>query len=284
MLWHRGQISEDDGMTLLTSDRGLTLGDGLFETLPAFEGKAFLADAHLDRLMASAARFRLPLDRAVLARAVAELAGADKSPCVIRLSVSRGAGQRGLALPEPQTPNLWATRSPWTQTMAFGTARLATSSIRRHATSPSSAHKTLSYLDSIMAFDEAKQKAADDALMLDGSGHVASTAMANLFAVSGSTVMTPPATGALLPGIMRALILDHAGALGVEAIEKPLHPRDLYGADLVFATNSVRLVTHVMALDGVPLNSSADGVMTALQTLIKRLIQDETGFRLDVPS
>lgn len=282
MLWHKGRIVDEESLALSASDRGLTLGDGLFETLPAFNGKAFLAGPHLERMKASAARLRLAFDEHEAGCALTELAKAHQDPCVIRLSVSRGVGARGLALPEPQTPFVWATSSPWSKALAFSTARLATSSIRRHATSPSSGNKTLSYLDSTLAFDEAKQKHADDALMLDGAGHVASTAMANLFAVSGSTLMTPPATGALLPGIMRALILDHAREIGLDLFEKPLHPRDLYAADLVFATNSVRLVTRITALDGVAMNNAAEPVMNALQHLIKTMIATQTGYRFDV--
>ena len=102
MLWHKGRIVDEESLALSASDRGLTLGDGLFETLPAFNGKAFLAGPHLERMKASAARLRLAFDEHEAGCALTELAKAHQDPCVIRLSVSRGVGARGLALPEPQ--------------------------------------------------------------------------------------------------------------------------------------------------------------------------------------
>ena len=167
MLWHDGKIITGADALLSPHDRGVTLGDGLFETLPAFNGRPYLASAHLDRMSASAKKFALPFDDSIIMSALDTLANKDQAPAILRITLTRGKGQRGLAFPEPQEPTLFVTRSPWTSALAFGTARLHVSKIRRNSTSPSTSHKTLSYLDNVMAFAEARNHNADDALMLD---------------------------------------------------------------------------------------------------------------------
>ncbi|MGA0532324.1 aminotransferase class IV [Hansschlegelia sp. KR7-227] len=251
-------------------DRGLTLGDGLFETIAVFGGRPAMLGAHLDRLCAAAAEIRLAVDRAFCEAEVLALAdAAGEGDHVIRLTATRGAGARGLAIPEGATPTIVASSSPFPKEALNAPIRLATVSVRRNPTSLASRAKTLSYLDGVLAFDEAKRAGADDALMLNTHGKVGSTAMANLFAVFGSEVATPPVSEGVLPGIVRRLALETASRLGFRAVERPLMPEELEVADAVFATNSVRLVMPVTAIDGRPTGTSdtpwrvAEGVARA---------------------
>lgn len=231
------------------ADRGLTLGDGLFETIAVFGGRPAALDAHLDRMVQAAAEIRLPVDRDMLGAEVAALAG-EGGDAVIRLTVTRGGGARGLAIPEVSEPTVIATRAPFPHATLGAPIRLATVAVRRNPTSFASRAKTLSYLDSVLAYDAARSAGADDALMLNVHGRAASTSMANLFALFGRTLVTPPISEGVLPGIMRRLVLEIAPALDLTPQERPLTRADLGGADAVFATNSVRLVMPVTALDG----------------------------------
>jgi branched-chain amino acid aminotransferase len=231
-------------------DRGLTLGDGLFETIAVFGGRPALLGAHLDRLCAAAAEIRLPVDRAFCEAEVMALATAEAGDCVIRLTVTRGVGARGLAIPDGGAPAVIGASSPYPAALRFAPIRLATVSVRRNPTSFASRAKTLSYLDGVLAFDEARRAGADDALMLNTDGRAASTAMANLFAVFGQELVTPPVAEGVLPGIARACALAAAPGLGLEARERPIAADELARADAIFATNSVRLVMPVTAIDG----------------------------------
>lgn len=247
-------------------DRGLTLGDGLFETIAVFGGQPVALVAHLDRLCAAAAEIRLPVDRALAEREVFAIAG--EGDAVVRLTVTRGAGARGLAIPDAGRPSLLVSRSPFPHA-AFGhPIRLATVGVRRNPTSFLSRAKTLSYLDGVLAFDAAQAAGADDALMLNTQGRVASTAMANLFAVIDGRVVTPPVSEGVLPGIARAMVLDLCGGLGIAAEERPLEVRDLTAAAGVFATNSVRLVMPVTAVDDAAA-APEDGGVTAIAAALR---------------
>lgn len=230
-------------------DRGLTLGDGLFETIAVFGGKPAALGLHLDRLCAAAAEIRLPVDRAMLeAETWAAAAGGDD--VVVRLTVTRGSGARGLAIPEGSSPNVLASVSPHPKGALNAPIRLATVSVRRNPTSFASRAKTLSYLDSVLAYDEARRLGADDALMLNVEGRVASTSMANLFALTGEDLVTPPVSEGVLPGIVRRIVLDLAPSLGLRPTERPLDIEEFDRADAAFATNSVRLVMPVTMTEG----------------------------------
>lgn len=240
------------------ADRGLTLGDGLFETIAVFGGRPAALGAHLDRLSAAAAEIRLPVDRAFCEAEVKALAAdAGEGDCIVRLTVTRGAGARGLAIPDDGAATVIAASSPYPAAMRFTPIRLATVSVRRNPTSFASCAKTLSYLDGVLAFDEAKRAGADDALMLNTAGRVASTAMANLFAVIGDELVTPPVSEGVLPGIVRGMVLAMAPDMGLKPFERPLTGRELMNADAAFATNSVRLIMAVTAIDGRDIKTSA---------------------------
>lgn len=233
------------------SDRGLLLADGLFETLLVIDGRPFRRDAHLDRLMEGAAAFALPIERARLdADLDLLLAHLARPEAVVRLTVTRGPGARGLALPAAPRPTVLLTAAPWSPDLVFRPTRLVTSPIRRNETSPTARFKTLAYLDAVAAMADADARGADDALFLDTRGLVASTTMANLFAVHGDTLQTPPLDGAVLPGTTRAVVIEAARAGGLAVREAQLLPADLAAADALFTTNAVRLISPVVALDG----------------------------------
>jgi branched-chain amino acid aminotransferase len=249
------------------ADRGLTLGDGLFETIAVFGGRPALLGAHLDRMQAAAAEIRLPLDRAMLEAEVGALCEGD-GDSVIRLTVTRGAGARGLGIAEQCEPTVMASRSPRPPGPLGAPIRLATASVRRNPTSFLSRAKTLSYLDDVIAFDAARRAGADDALMLNTEGRVASTAMANLFALIGDTLVTPPVAEGVLPGIIRGLVLASCEAHGVRGEERPLTTQELLAADAVFATNSVRLVMRVSEIDGRAWTEGRPGVVARIASAV----------------
>jgi branched-chain amino acid aminotransferase len=272
MLWLNGEIHDGPVAPFDLRDRGLLLADGLFETILAVNGVAFLLADHLDRLAASAARLALPLDRAVLETAVAAVvARAEQGTGVVRLTVTRGPGQRGLRVPTEAKPTVLVTIAPWRPDIAFNALRLASVSLRRNEFSPTATLKTLAYLDNVLALEEAAAKDADDALVLNTAGCVASTSMANLFALRAGILVTPPVSDGVLPGVTRKLIVTLAPGLGLAVAERSLAPEELVEAEAVFATNSVRLMSPVTHIDGTPLPhplAVADALSQAIRDAI----------------
>lgn len=244
MIWFDGEIRAGTLIPLDAGDRGLLLGDGIFETIGVFKRRPFALAAHLDSLAAAGAElgFAVPLDpvRAAIDALTSAMAGDHGA---LRVTVSRGAGPRGLLPPAEACPVVLASLAPWSPAIAFQPVTLATVAIRRNETSPLSRLKTLAYLDPVLALAEARQSGADEALMLNTRGRVAGSSMANIFALIGGRLVTPPVADGVRPGIMRGLLLA-AGA-----VEQSLGPDDIRGVPLML-TNSLRLLLPVTALDG----------------------------------
>jgi branched-chain amino acid aminotransferase len=232
------------------ADRGLTLGDGLFETLLAVNRVALWRHMHLARLEVAAGELGLAYDHDRVAGALdALLAEISPDPHVLRITLTRGAAARGLA-GQAKSPTLIAVSDPFDKTLMFQPARLATVSVRRSPSSPAARLKTLSYLDNVMAAREAAGKRADDALMLNTNGHVACAAIANVFLMKNGALVTPARDQAILTGVTRQALIAAAHHIGVATEERAVAPAELLAADAVFLTNSLRLIRPVTALDG----------------------------------
>lgn len=236
-------------MTIPLEDRGLLLGDGLFETLLALDGQPVRLAAHLDRMSAGCLALGLPpLDRARAEAAVRGALAGLGGRVAVRLTLTAGSGGRGLDRPAAPEPRPFATAAPSVRPEA--PARLATVAIRRNEGSPASRLKTLAYLDNVLARHAARADGADEALMLNNRGEVACAAAANLFWIAEGRLFTPALDCGVLAGVMRAEVLAEARRLGVEAAEVRATPADLAGAEALFLTNSLIGVRAVAEWDG----------------------------------
>lgn len=117
---------------------------------------------------------------------------------------------------------------------------------RRNAFSPLSRHKTLNYLDSIIARQEAQERGADDALLLNTSDRVAEASASNLILRHGSGLLTPPMSEGALPGIMRGILVEQ-----FNIVEAPISRSMLAEADALFVCNSLS-IRGIGQLDGAP--------------------------------
>lgn len=234
-------------------DRGLLLGDGLFETVLAVDGALAGVEAHLDRMAAGCTALGLPrLDRAEAGRLMMQaLAGLDAPRAAVRLTLTAGSGGRGLDRPDAPQVRMFATAAP--APAAQDAAALVTSTVRRNEFSPGSRLKTLAYLDNVLARAQAREAGVDEALMLNTHGDVACAAAANVFWLWGGRLFTPSLDCGVLAGTMRARVIEAARGLGVEVAEVRVGPAELARADAVFLTNSLIEVRPVRSLDGFDL-------------------------------
>jgi branched-chain amino acid aminotransferase len=276
VFWLDGALHESEIAPFDLTDRGLTLGDGLFDTSLARNGRIFRRKAHLDRLAASAEILAIPFDPTAAAQALDALADSIGDGTV-RLTLTRGGGARGLALPAHPKPCLFGAASPATPDATFPVLTLATSSIRRNETSPVARLKALPYLDAILALREASARGADDVLFENVAGHVACLSVANIFAVFGQNLVTPPLTDGVLAGTTRAFILNKASSLGFIAQERSFTPAELSRADAVFATNSIRLLAPCRAIDDMAFASAEHEGVRRLQAVLREAIVVECG-------
>lgn len=260
MLMLNGRLVAADAAALPASDRGFTLGDGLFETIKVRHGHPLRLDLHMARLADGAAILRLPLPLRPdqLEESISTVLQANGlHDAALRLSVSRGPGQRGLLPPDPSTPTWVLTACPLPPTMGPAKAIVA-QTVRRNQMSPLSRCKALSYLDNVLARLEAQDRGACDAVLLNTVGRVAETTIANLFMVgSDGILVTPPVGDGALPGVRRAELLR-----SMVAIERSISREDLLNAREVFLTNALS-VRPLVALDNHAIGDGRPGPLGA---------------------
>jgi branched-chain amino acid aminotransferase len=220
-------------------ERGLLLGDGVFETIWAIGGQLWHWDWHGERLQASAAvlKFSLPM-LAVLQNELLAVLAAQPDPLaahLLRLTVTRGNAARGLLPPEMPDINRAIIASP--APPLAPPVRLQQSTIRRNSSSPLTAIKSLAYMDNMLALQMVRAAGADEAVLLNTADQVACTSTANLFVWQAGCLLTPPAGNGVLAGITRRAVLALAEILGLCIKIVPLQATDLSSAQAVFLTN-----------------------------------------------
>lgn len=239
-----------DQATVPINDRGLLLGEGLFETIPVLHGKPIWLHDHMNRLAQASRTLGFSFDRNLSEQNILALAKiAPDGRGITRLSITGGSGGRGLLPPRESAPCLIASLMPYPASMVHDSLTLITSSIRRNENSPASRLKSLNYLDNILAAKEAIDQQADDALMLNSKGFASCSTIGNIFAIIGNEIITPPISDGVLPGIIRQKLLDHAPQIDLSIKERSLKIEDIKKADGLFLTNSLRLVRTVTRLD-----------------------------------
>lgn len=259
-IWLQGRLMEEGEAGVSPLDRGFTLGDGLFETLRVKAGAVLRLDAHLARLADGARVIGLPLPAVDFAAALAATAQANGlADGVLRLTLTRGTGPRGVLPPAAPTPTIVITAAPLPPPMPPARLVIAQST-RRNERSPLSRVKSLNYLDNILARQEAARRGADDAILLNTADRVAETSIANLFALIDGTLVTPPASEGALPGVMRAAILAAGGR------EAELSPQALAAADGLVLSSALG-IRAVAEIDGRTFPVA--GIVERLRALIE---------------
>lgn len=256
MIWLNGAVSDANNMGLAVSDRGFLLGDGVFETLLAVGGRIQHFERHWQRLLAGLGLLEIPVTYKAeeISRAAAALLEGAKTAggpqrYVLRLSVSRGTGGRGLDIPaaEDKIPPSWLLTLA-KAAIPPADISLVTSDIFRHSGNVTSRIKALSYLDNVLARRQARQAGAEEALMLNEHGRVSCAAAGNLFIYDGMHWLTPPVSEGALPGITRQLLLENdSNGMFREA---PVTAEVCAQAEAMFVCNSLIGVVPVRELDG----------------------------------
>ncbi|MDE7547076.1 aminotransferase class IV [Acetobacter fabarum] len=255
-VWLNGALHACDAARISPADRGFTLGDGLFETMRAAGGQVLHLSRHMARLAAGGDVLGMPVPEAaaVQGAATALLQACGLENAVLRLSVARGEGPRGLLPPVHAHPTVLLTAVRGEFSLSHSQVMISRL-IRRDEASPLSYIKSLNYLPGILARQEAERMGAQDALLLNTQGRVAESTVSNLLVATGAGVFTPPVAEGALPGIARERLLEQNLVR-----EARLAPVDLLDARGVWLVNSLSLRV-VTELDGTPL--PVDGPCTA---------------------
>jgi len=275
-VWIDGAIVEGHEARVPVTDHGLLYGDGVFEGIRAYGRRVFRLDDHLVRLRASARAIALalPLPEARIREIVLDtLRAFGRDDAYVRLVVTRGEGALGVDPTSCPAPRLFCIAA---EVRLFPPEKLAagidlvTVSWRRPAPDALDPRvKSLNYLNNALAKLEARQRGADEALLLNAAGHVAEASVANVFALRGRDLATPPASDGSLDGIVRRSVLELAPGLGLRAAERTLSRIDLLAADEVFLTGTGAGIVPVRTLDARPIGAGEAAAAEAGPTVAR---------------
>jgi 4-amino-4-deoxychorismate lyase len=228
-------------------DRGFAYGDGLFESIRLVSTAAPLWSRHMQRLAESCGRLRLPVpDMAQLWQEVLAVTR-DMPQAVVRVTVTRGVGERGYALPSAplQTRVVAAFAPPPTSSDSYTQGvRMRVCDIRLGEQPLLAGMKHLNRLEQVLARAEWNDPAIAEGVLCDSHGRVVSATMANLFAVVGGVLLTPALDRCGVAGVARAEVL----AVCAQARVGELMLDDLRDASEVFLSSSVRGILPVRSL------------------------------------
>jgi branched-chain amino acid aminotransferase len=265
-VWIDGRIVDGAQARIPVTDHGLLYGDGIFEGIRIFAGRVFRLEAHLARFAtaAKAIALELPGGGQAMREIVLETARAyGARDAYVRLIATRGEGALGVdptTCPHPRILCVVDEIAIYPAEKLRCGIDLVTVSLRRPAADMLDPRvKSLNYLNNVLAKLEARQRGADEALLLNAAGMIAEASVANVFAQRDGELRTPPGSDGALEGITRATLLELAGVLGLPARVQTLGRFDLFAADEVFLSGSGAGLVPVRSLDGQTIGHGAPG-------------------------
>lgn len=280
-IWIDGEWHDRTTARVSVFDHGLLYGDGVFEGIRVYAGKIFKLQEHLDRLYdcAHAILLTIPVPKAEFGTVLEEaVKRSGLKEAYIRPIVTRGQGDLGIDPRNCGTPTLIVIVdkiSIWPpERYDQGLSVVTAGTPIPHRESLSPRIKSLNYLCHAMAKMEANVAGADEALMLDHTGHVAEGTGQNIFVVKRRVVRTPPLHAGILAGVTRAVVLDLARQAGCEVREEILNRFDVYTADEAFLTGTASEIAPIRSYDGRTIGAGKAGpvtrdLMTRFQTYVR---------------
>jgi branched-chain amino acid aminotransferase len=277
-----GELKPRADAVVSVFDSGFMLGDGVWEGLRVHEGKALFLDRHLDRLFegAKALAMDIGVSREELTRRLYDTLDANRMSegVHIRLMVTRGV--RSTPYQDPRVVITGATIVIIPEYKEADPAvyerglKLFTVHVRRG--DPAVQDQKInshSKLNCILASIQATQAGADEALMLDPHGFVATCNSTHFFIVRKGEVWTSSGKYCL-GGITRGLALEVAREAGIPAVEKDFSLTDVYGADEAFVTGTFAGIVPVREIDGRPLTCRGPMVERLQRLYAERIERD----------
>jgi branched-chain amino acid aminotransferase len=251
-------------------DHGFLYGDGIYETMRAYEGKLFLLKRHLARLKhsADAISLKLPLSLERIGDALHESLRVNKlQEAYVRLHISRGPGEIGLDPALCVAPTMVIITKPFHDYPAAyyerGVAAAIVKTRRNHPLALPPSIKGTNFLNNILAKIEAVKARAFEGIMLNWEGYVAEGTISNIFMVKKGVLCTPHLDTGILEGVTRDLVLRLAKRNKIPAREAMLRPKDLLSADESFITNTTMEIMPVTTMDKKKIGKGLPGPVTA---------------------
>jgi branched-chain amino acid aminotransferase len=287
-IWMNGKLVDWDDAKLHVLSHVVHYGSSIFEGARCYKTKRgpaiFRLKAHTDRMFNSCKIYRMeiPYTHQEINRAIIDLIKTNKlDECYIRPVVYRGYEQLGV---DPTGCPIDVCIAVWRWGAYLGPEALengvevCVSSWNRMApnTMPDMAKSGANYMNAQLIKLEAKEHGYVEGIALDVFGFVSEGSGENVFIVRDGTLITPPFSSSILPGITRNTVILLALDMGMKVIEQTIPREALYIADEVFFTGSAAEITPINSIDKVQIGNGSRGPITKrLQEAFFRIVNGE---------
>ena len=239
LIWLDGDLVAASDATVSVFDHGLTVGDGVFETVKVVHGVPFALRRHLARLERSAAGLGLPApDLTEVSKACAAVVGqVERGHHRLRITYTSGVAPMGSGRGDAG-PTLVVAIAPYD--LPTATTSVAVVPWPRNERGALAGIKATSYGENVVALARAHELGASEALFADTQGRLSEGTGSNVFVVLGERLLTPSLSSGCLAGVTRALVLEWTEA---EEAELPIGVLDK--ADEIFLVSTTRDIQAV---------------------------------------
>ena len=261
-------------------DRGFLFGDGIYEVIPVYAGRLFRLREHLDRMQHSLTAIGIPNPHGsdqwqeILEQLVATNPGDELT---LYLQITRGVGEnRDHAIPAGLSPTVFAmaspTRPPSAEQCEQGVRCITSEDIRWLRCDI----KAITLLPAVLMRQQATEAGATEVLLVR-DGQVTEGSITSLFTVYSDTLVTPPKSHLLLPGVTRDLVLELAEQAGMTIEQRPIPAAELTDADEIWITGSTKEILAVIEVDGDTIGNGRPG--NHFHRLLERYREYKQAFR-----
>ena len=266
-------------------DRGLQFADSVYEVVAVLGGQLLDWPEHAARLTRNLGELGIaaPLGTAALALVARRLVAANRArEALLYLQVTRSAARRDHAFPAAARPTLVMSVRPFDFAQRVAQQRTGVAVV----TAPDARWgrcdiKTTGLLANVLAKQAARTAGAFEAWLVAADGTVAEGASTNAWLVDrAGTLVTPPLTARVLPGVMRAAVLEAARDLQIAVAERPFTVVEARGAAEALITSTTVPVLPVVRIDGAAIGEGVPGPISArLAAAVWDRIARQTGYR-----
>lgn len=242
-------------------DRGFIFGDGVYDVVPAYSGRAFRMDEHLARLQRSLESISIQVDlqKEDWESLVNEmLHESNLSDCMVYIQVTRGVAKREHAFPKNITPTIFCMVAPFerpTETeRTIGLSAVSIPDVRWLRCEI----KSISLLGNVLAKQAAVDAGVNEVIQFR-DGYLTEGASNNVWVVIDNTLLAPPKNNLILEGIRYGLMQELAAQSGIKFEARPITEDEVNNADEIMVTSATREVLPITKLNDKPVGSGLAG-------------------------
>ena len=293
--WLNNTFIDEADASISIRDTGLLHAAGVFTTMRSYTGRVLRIADHLKRLRESCEALFIPLqysDEVLIAAAAELLRKNELADARLRLTATRGDARQDPLHGAHFQPNVFLTAAPIEPyPPEFYDKGLTVILLDEQKLNPydlQAGHKTLNYFSRLAALREASRRGAGEALWFNVHNYLQSGSISNVFIVKNGALITPPThaelrdpaiaqataypKSAVLPGVIRGAIIEHAARAGIEVRRASIDVSQLLDADELFLTNSIMQVMPVCRVERKPIADDRPGPVT---TQLANALADE---------